>query len=104
MVPADAQADFAVDFKPAGGGQEAEGGRAERVGWWEGDAAVVDALRVRSGGRAGEGEVPFEEVGFEGGGVQGGVRVGGEFGGFFKDAFDSWRFGVEFREGHCDRC
>ena len=84
MVAGDAEADLAVDFEAAGWREEAEGGWAERVGGREDDAAVVDAVGVgRGGGRAAEREVPFEEVGVEGGGVMVGGRVGGEFGGFF---------------------
>lgn len=83
MVPTDRQADLAVGLEAAGGGQEAERGRAERVGRREQDPAVVDPRAVGGGGRAGECEVPFEEVGWEGGGVQGRGRVGGEFVGFF---------------------
>jgi hypothetical protein len=85
MVARDTQADLAVDLEAAGGGEEAEGGRTQRVGWGEDDAAVVDAAGVGGGWwRAGEGEVPVVEVGV-GDGVCGEVRggVGGEFGGFF---------------------
>jgi hypothetical protein len=65
VVAADGEADFAVHFEAAGGGQEAEGWRAEWVGRWEHYAAVVDAAFVgRGGGRAFEREVPFEEVVF----------------------------------------
>ena len=70
------------------------------VGGGEDDAAVVGASGVGGGGGAAEGEVPFEEVGVEGCGVEGGVRVGREFGGFFEDAFDGGGFGVEGWEGH----
>lgn len=78
----DGEADFAVDFEAAGRGEEAEGRGTERVLRWEGDAAVVDAVAV--GGRRGpaESEVPFEEVGFEGGGMVVGGGGGGQFGGF----------------------
>lgn len=44
---------------------------------------MVDPLGVGRGGGAEEGEVPFEEVGVEGGGVEGGVWVREEFGSFF---------------------
>ena len=100
MVPGYAKADLAIDFEAAGGGEEAEGGGAERVGGGEDDAAVVGAGAVGGGGGAEEGEVPFEEVGVEGGGVEGRVWVGGEFAGFFEDAFDGGGFGVEGWEGH----
>ena len=83
MVPADGQADLAVGLEAAGGGEEAEGGRAERVGGGQEDAPVVETGAVGGGGRAGNSEVPFEEVGVEGGSVQGVVGGGGEFGGFF---------------------
>ncbi len=61
---------------------------------------MVNAALVGGGGRAGEGEVPFEEVGVEGGGVEGWVRVLAEFMGFFEDALDGGGFGVEGRERH----
>lgn len=38
---------------------------------------MVDSRGVRSGGGAGEGKVPFEEVAFERGGVEGGVWICG---------------------------
>lgn len=57
------EANFTVDFKATGGGEEAEGWRAERVLWREGDATMVNTRRIGSGGRAAESEVPFEEVG-----------------------------------------
>ena len=45
---------------------------------------MVEAPGVGGGGgRAPDREVPFEEVGFEGFGVEVGGGVGGEFGGFF---------------------
>ena len=56
---------------------------------------MVGAGAVRGGGGPAEGEVPFEQVGFERGGVEGGVRVGLELAGFFEDAFDGGGFGVE---------
>ncbi len=61
---------------------------------------MVGACAVGGGGGTAQGEVPFEEVGVEGGGVEGGVWVGGELGGFFEDAFDGGGFGVEGWEGH----
>lgn len=64
---------------------------------------MVDALGIGSGGRAGERKVPFEEVGFEGTGVEGRVGMRGELGGFLQDAFDRWRFGVECGERHGER-
>lgn len=85
MVARDTETDLAVDLEAAGGGEEAEGGRTQWVGWWKDDAAVVDAAGVGGGrGRAGQGEVPVVEVGV-GDGVGGEVwgGVGGEFGGFF---------------------
>lgn len=100
-MAADRQADLAVDLEAAAGGQEAEGRRAQRVRGREDDAAVVDAVRV--GRRRGplEREVPFEEVGFQGGGVEGWVRVGLKLAGFFEDALDGRGFGVEGGERHC---
>jgi hypothetical protein len=63
MVSRDAEADLAVDFEAAGGGEEAEGWRAERVCGWEDDTAVVDAAGVRGWwGWAGNCEVPVVEV------------------------------------------
>ena len=61
---------------------------------------MVDTGGVGSRGGPGEGEVPFEKIRVEGGGVEGWVGVGSEFVGFFEDAFDGGRFGVEGREGH----
>lgn len=59
------EANFTVNFKATRGGEEAEGWRAERVLWREGDATVVDARGIGSGGGAAECEVPFEEVGVQ---------------------------------------
>lgn len=79
MVARDTQADLAVDFEAAGGCEEAEGGGSERVGRWEGYAAMVDAGAVGGWrGRAGEGEVPVVEVCV---GDGGGVEMGGWGGG-----------------------
>lgn len=77
MVPADTQADLAIDFEAAGGGEEAEVGGFQRVRGGEDDATVVDAICV-GGGRGGtaESEVPFEEVVF----LWGGVEVAGGVG------------------------
>lgn len=61
---------------------------------------MVDAAGVGGGRRPGEGEVPFEEVRIERRRVEGRIRVGGELGRFFEDAFDGGRFGVECWEGH----
>ena len=61
---------------------------------------MVGACAVGCRGRAAEGEVPFEEILLEGCGVEGWIRVGGQFGGFFEDALDGGRFGVESWEGH----
>ena len=71
MVPADTEADLAINFEAAGGGEEAKIGGFQRVRGGEDDATVVDAVCV-GGGRGGpaEGEVPFEEVIFLGGGVE----------------------------------
>ena len=78
-MAADTQADLAVDFEAAGWGQEAEAGWTVGVGWGEDDAAVVDAVCVGGGGGTGDGEMPFEEIGFEGGGVEGRIRRREEF-------------------------
>lgn len=51
MVARDAETDFAVDFEAAGRGEETEVGRLQRVGWGEGDLAVVDAVAKGRGGR-----------------------------------------------------
>lgn len=75
MVSRDTQADLAVDFEAARRCEEPEGRRAEGVGWWKEDAAVVDAVGVRGWWwGAGEGEVPVVEVGV---GDWGGGEVGG---------------------------
>ena len=80
----DAQADLVVDFEAAGGREEAEGRRPERVCRREDDAAVVDARGIGRGRRrAAQREVPFEEVLFERLGVVVGRGVLGELGGFF---------------------
>lgn len=62
-MPRDTQAYLAVDFEPARRCEEAETWGPERVCWWEGDAAVVQAGSVGcwSWG-SGEGEVPVVEV------------------------------------------
>lgn len=105
MVAADGEADLAVCFEAPRGREEAEGGRAEGVFWWEDDAAMVDAVGVGAAGARGaggggigdgggvricrgrgggigawgapEGEVPFEEVVFERDGGVVGRGVGG---------------------------
>lgn len=69
VKPRDTEADLPVAFEARGGSQEAEGGRAERVLRGERDASVVDTCTVGGVGGAAEGEVPFEEVVFEWGGV-----------------------------------
>ena len=66
MVPADAQTDLPVGLEATVGGHEAEGRRAQRVRGRQDDAAMVEAVGVRGTGRPAEGEVPLEEVGFEG--------------------------------------
>ena len=100
MMPRNREADFSIDFETAGWSEETKRGGTKRVGGREDDAAVVGALAVGCGGRAAEGEVPFEEIGFEGSGVKGWVWVGLQFGGFFEDAFYGGGFGVEGWEGH----
>lgn len=87
-MPADGQADLAVDLEAACGGEEAEGGGTQGVAGGEGDAPVVDPVGERGGrGGAAKREVPFEEVGVaEGARVDVGGGVRGEFGGFAEDA------------------
>ena len=77
MMSTDTETDLAIGFEAAARGEEAETGRAEGVGGREDDAAVVDPGGVGRAGGAEDREVPFEEVGVEGGGVEGGVRGGG---------------------------
>lgn len=93
MVARDTQTDLAVDFEPAGWGEEAETRWPERVGGWESDAAMVEAMGVGSrGGRTGEGKVPVVEVGVGDGGcgeVWAGVLV--DVGGLFEEAARGWR-------------
>jgi len=103
MMPTYTQTNLPVDFKPAGRCEEAEGRRFERIGWREDYAAVVEAVFEGGwGGCAADGEVPFEEVCFEGRGVVVWGRGGGEFGGFFEDAFDGGGFGGELAGGGHD--
>lgn len=93
MMSRDTQTYFSVDFEAAAGREEAEGGRFERVGGREDDAAVVEAAGEGGRGwRAPDCEVPFEEVGFEGCGVVVWAGLGGEFGGFAQDAFEGGGF------------
>lgn len=100
MMSADTQTDLAIHFKPARGGEEAERGWTQRVGRWENDTTVIDSLGIRGVGRAGEGKVPFKEIGLERRSMEAWVWVGGELGGFFEDAFDGRGFGVESWERH----
>ena len=104
MVTTYAQTYLAVDFKAAGRGEEAEHRRAERVGWREDYATMVGTLAIGCGGRALEGEMPFEEIRFQGSGVQGGIWVSSKLLGFLEDAFYGWRLGIECRGGHSARC
>jgi len=84
VVAGDAEADLAVRLEPAGWCEKTERRGSERVGGREDYAAVVEAGVVGGGGgRAAEGEVPFEEIAVEGSGVVVRGGVGGEFGGFF---------------------
>lgn len=77
MVARDAQTNLAVGFEAARWCEEAEGGRAEWVGGGQDDAPVVEAFSVGGVGWSAQGEVPFEEVCFEGrGGVVGGWSGG----------------------------
>jgi hypothetical protein len=83
MMPADAEADLSIDFKPSTWCQEAETWWSERVGWREDDAAVVDTGGERGVRGPADCEVPVEEVCVRGGTCLV-VRAGGigEFGGF----------------------
>lgn len=95
VVARDAEADLAVGFEAARRRREAEGRRAQRVRGRQHDAPVVDA--VGEGGVRGpaKGEVPFEEVGFEGRRCVIGTWGCGELGGFFY----CWRMWVSIRWG-----
>ena len=89
MVPTDRQANLPIDLEAARGREEAEGRRLERIRRREDYATVVDA--AFEGGRRGwsaDGEVPFEEVAFERGGVVVWAGLRGELLGFFEDALD----------------
>lgn len=100
MMSRNTQTYLPVDFEAAGWSEEAEGWWFERVGGREDDAAVVDAAFEGGGsGCSADGEVPFEEVCFEGCGVVVWGGGGGEFGGFFEDAFDGGVFGGELAGG-----
>lgn len=56
---------------------------------------MVDTVGVGRGGRARDREMPFEEVGFEGRGMQRGVGSRSQLTGFLENALDGGRFGVE---------
>lgn len=79
MMPTYTKTDLSIDFKTAGWCEEAKGGRAERVGRREHDAAVVDAVFESGGGGPADREVPGEEVFFCWGSVKVGGGLGGEF-------------------------
>lgn len=70
MVAANAKTDLAVHLEAAAGGEETEGGWAERVGRRQDDAAMVDSRGVNGGGWSAKCEVPGEEVCFCGEGVE----------------------------------
>ncbi len=77
MVSTNAQAYLAIDFEAAAGSEKPETRWTERVSGRQHDAPMVYAVRVGRGlRRSAQREVPFEEVGFEGGGVEvwGGVE------------------------------
>jgi hypothetical protein len=84
MMSRDTQTDLAVGFEAARGGQEAEGGWSQGICWREYDAAVVDSAgegrRLRS---TADCEVPFEEILFQGSGIEVWSGVCGYLGGFF---------------------
>lgn len=63
MMAGNAQADLTVGLEAAGGSEEAEGRRTQRVGGREYYAAVVDSSGEGRGWRTSKGEVPFKEVG-----------------------------------------
>lgn len=102
MMSTDTQTNLAIDLKSARGSEEAERGRAQRVGGWENDAAMIYSLGIRGMRGAGEGEMPFKEIRLERRSVKAWVWVGGELRGFFEDAFDGGGFGVESWERHND--
>jgi hypothetical protein len=77
-MAADAQTYLTIHLEAAAWGEEAEGRRAERVGRGKHDAPVVDPGAVGGGGGPAKGEMPGEEVGFGGEGVDVGGRGGGE--------------------------
>ena len=96
MVSTNAQAYLAIDFKAAAGSEKPEARRTERVSGRQHNAPMVYAVRVGRGlGWSAQREVPFEEVGFEGGGVEVWGGVEGEFAGFAEDTFYGWAFGAE---------
>lgn len=66
-MAADAQAYLPVDLEAAGGRQEAEGWRAQRVRGRQYDAAMVDAVLEGGGGWAAQCEMPVEQIGVGGG-------------------------------------
>lgn len=103
MMSADTQTNLAIDLKSARGSEEAEGGWAQRVGWWQNDAAMVDSLGIWGVRGAGEGKVPFKEIGVERRSLKAWVWVGGEFRSFFEDTFDGGGFSVESWERHNSR-
>ena len=82
MMSANTQTNLAIDFKSARRGKKAERWRSQRIGWWEYHTAVICTFAIYSGGRATEGKVPFEEVGFKRSGMESRIWMGAEFVGF----------------------
>jgi len=96
MVSTDAQTYLAIDLKPAARREKPEAGWTEWVRGRKHDASVVYATGVGRGlGWPAQREVPFEEVGFEGCGLEVWGGVEGEFAGFAENAFYGWAFGAE---------
>lgn len=84
METANTQTDLTIAFEAAAGCEEAEAWWAEGVSRRQGYSAVVEAIGEGRGcGGTAKGEMPFEDVVFEG---VGGIIcrwVLGQFGGFF---------------------
>lgn len=65
MMTTDTETDFAVGLESAIRRHEAKHGRAKRIGWWQGDAAMIDALAVYRIRRSTQREVPFKQICFQ---------------------------------------
>lgn len=62
MMPTDTQANLPVGLEAPVGCDEAEAGRAERIGGRQDDAPMVETAGVGGAGGPADGEVPLEEV------------------------------------------